>query len=217
MLVVATVSSLAEALAIADWRRRIGTLYQELREDGDPQRAWQRWRDTRDDLWRTHPASPLPAARRRAFSGLRYFPYDPALRVDAVLEAGSRVAASLPTSAPLGTAFVAVAEASFRLDGPRRLTVFWLDDYAGGVLIAFRDHTSGGETYTAGRYLVDTAKGADPGIGERCVLDFNFAYNPSCSYDPVYACPLAPRANWLDVAVRAGELDPAAEQIGPPR
>ena len=52
-------------------------------------------------------------------------------------------------------------------------------------------------------------KGAD--LGEesgRLVLDFNFAYNPSCSYDPSWVCPLAPPANRLPVAVSAGEKNP---------
>ena len=55
----------------------------------------------------------------------------------------------------------------------------------------FADATSGSETYGAGRYLLDTVKGAD--LGEQdglLVLDFNFAYQPSCSYDPRWACPL---------------------------
>ena len=38
------------------------------------------------------------------------------------------------------------------------------------------------------------------------VVDFNYAYNPSCAYDPHWACPLAPRENWLEVAVEAGEM-----------
>ena len=74
------------------------------------------------------------------------------------------------------------------------------------MFLPFRDATSGSETYGAGRYLLDTVKGADLGDdGGRLVLDFNFAYNPSCAYDPRWACPLAPPENRLPVAVRAGE------------
>ena len=40
----------------------------------------------------------------------------------------------------------------------------------------FRDSTSGRSTYGAGRYLLDTVKGADLGMeGDRLVLEFNFA------------------------------------------
>ena len=70
----------------------------------------------------------------------------------------------------------------------------------------FRDATSGDETYGGGRYLLDTVKGSDLGMQDgRLVLDFNFAYNPSCSYDPRWVCPLSPPANRLPVAIEAGE------------
>jgi uncharacterized protein len=74
------------------------------------------------------------------------------------------------------------------------------------VFVPFADATAGDETYGAGRYLLDTVKGADLGTdGGRLVLDFNLAYNPSCSYDPRWSCPLAPPPNRLAVAVRMGE------------
>ena len=65
---------------------------------------------------------------------------------------------------------------------------------------------------SAGRYLLDTIKSADLGAAPdgRTVLDFNFAYNPSCAYSDRYVCPLAPRANRLPAPVRAGEMTPGA-------
>ena len=91
----------------------------------------------------------------------------------------------------------------------RMLDLYWLDAYGGGAFLPFADGTSGLETYAAGRYLLDTVKGADLGSTGNCiVLDFNFAYNPSCAYDPDWVCPLAPPANRLAVAVRAGERRP---------
>jgi uncharacterized protein (DUF1684 family) len=91
--------------------------------------------------------------------------------------------------------------------GPVRLPVLQLHDYAGGIFLPFGDATNGGATYAAGRYLLDTAKGADLGVtgdGE-LVLDFNFAYQPSCAFDPRWACPLAPPESRLPIAVEAGE------------
>ena len=89
---------------------------------------------------------------------------------------------------------------------PQALELYWLEGYGGGLYLPFADATSGDETYGAGRYLLDTIKGADLGLEhDRLVLDFNFAYNPSCAYDPRWVCPLAPPANRLAVAVRAGE------------
>jgi uncharacterized protein (DUF1684 family) len=82
-----------------------------------------------------------------------------------------------------------------------------MSGYAGGIFVPFRDPTSGSATYGAGRYLLDTVKGADLGGTESTlVLDFNFAYNPSCAYDARWAWPLAPPGNRLALAVRVGEL-----------
>jgi len=107
-------------------------------------------------------------------------------------------------------AFVRFAVARFSLgDAPCELELYWLDAYGGGLFVPFADATSATETYGAGRYLLDTVKGADLGEDDgRLVLDFNLAYNPSCSYDPRWACPLATPANRLDVHVRAGERQP---------
>jgi uncharacterized protein (DUF1684 family) len=86
------------------------------------------------------------------------------------------------------------------------LEVYWIDVYGGGVFLPFRDLTSGSDTYGAGRYLLDTVKGADlGGSGDRLIVDFNYAYHPSCAYDEQWSCPLAPPVNRLSVAVRAGE------------
>jgi uncharacterized protein (DUF1684 family) len=92
-----------------------------------------------------------------------------------------------------------------------RLDVWWLAQYGGGIFLPFRDGTAGHDSYGAGRYLLDTAKGADLGpgrgdvVGGTMVLDFNFAYHPSCRYDPRWVCPLAPVGNRLDARVEAGE------------
>jgi hypothetical protein len=87
-----------------------------------------------------------------------------------------------------------------------RLSVFWLNEYSGGLFIPFRDATSGRESYGGGRYLWDSAKGADLGVEEGgMVLDFNYAYHPSCVYDAKWSCPLAPQENWLPVSIEAGE------------
>jgi uncharacterized protein (DUF1684 family) len=92
--------------------------------------------------------------------------------------------------------------------GPRRLSVFWLREYSGGIFLPFRDATNGRETYGGGRYLLDTAKGADlGGVADAgtIVVDFNFAYQPSCAFDPRWSCPLSPPENRLDLEIRAGE------------
>ena len=198
---------LGDALDLLDWRRRVFELYAEVRGTQDPQAGWARWRASRDGLFATHTQSPLPADTRRTFTGLRYFGYDPALRVLADVEAVPADGIDLPGSAGESFAATRVGVARFRLDGRDvSLSLYWLEGYAGGLFLSFRDETSGAETYGAGRYLLDTVKGADLGPEDgRIVLDFNYAYNPSCAYDPEWACPLAPPDNTLSVAIRAGE------------
>ncbi len=203
---MADVDTLDE-LTLLDWKRRVFDLYAQVRADPEPERAWRRWRETRDELFRSHPQSPVPAQRRSSFAGLPYFDYDPAFRVLAAVERAEPVVREIATSGEHPYAFRRFGQARFALaEEERTLDLFWLEGYGGGVFLSFADATSGRETYGACRYLLDTVKGADQGERDgRLVLDFNFAYNPSCSYDARWVCPLAPPENRLDVAVRAGE------------
>jgi hypothetical protein len=209
----------ADRLALADWRRRMVELYGDVRERAatDPESAWHHWRTTRDALYRAHPQSPVPAADRAAFRG-NYWPYDPSLRfeVDVALadpdgtpDASPIAGLSLPMSTGEALEFTKIGEIRipFR-DRPRTLALFWMAGYTGGIFLPFRDATNGAATYGAGRYLLDTAKGADLGgdlTAGRLVLDFNFAFQPSCAFDPRWSCPLAPPESRLDVAIEAGE------------
>jgi uncharacterized protein (DUF1684 family) len=196
-----------EALELLDWKRTIFALYAEVRAGSDPQRAWKHWRDTRDRLFREHPQSAIPEERRESFTGLTYHDYDDAYRVSGELHEAEPQRYDIPTSGEGTMSFSRVAEARFELLGrPHSLEVYWLEAYGGGIFLPFRDATSGSDTYGAGRYLLDTVKGADLGATDAgLALDFNFAYNPSCSYDPRWVCPLAPPPNRLNVPVRAGE------------
>ena len=196
----------ADTLSLLDWKRRVSSLYAAVRAL-QPEAGWELWRETRDELFRSHPQSPLPADRRASFDGLEYWPYDPEARVLAQLEDVEAAPEPVETSGTEPILFRPFARASFELRGERlSLEVAWLAAYGGGVFLSFRDATSGRESYGGGRYLLDTVKGADLGEDEgRLVLDFNFAYNPSCCYDPGWVCPLAPPANRLEVAVGAGE------------
>ena len=196
----------ADTLALLDWKRRVFGLYAAVRTM-PPESGWQAWRETRNELFRSHPQSPLPAGHRASFAGLEYWPYDPEARVLAELEDVEAEPQPLETSGAEQIRFQPFARARFELRGEElALEVAWLAAYGGGAFLSFRDATSGHETYGGGRYLLDTVKGADLGEdGGRLVLDFNFAYNPSCSYDPGWVCPLAPPANRLAVAVEAGE------------
>ena len=185
-------------------------LYAEVRRLRDPAAAWSLWRDTRDTLFASHPQTPLPPGTRASFDGLSYYDYDPGLRVLATVEPAERVRREIVTSGEHPYSFTRFARAAFSLHGQGlSLDLYWLDGYGGGVYLCFADATSGDETYGAGRYLLDTVKGSDLGTEDgRLVLDFNFAYNPSCCYDPRWVCPLAPPGNRLPVAIRGGERYP---------
>jgi uncharacterized protein len=199
-----------DVLTLLDWRRTIFSLYERVRSATEPEEAWREWRSVRDRLFREHPQSPVSAVSRHAFAGCRYYPYDPEARVSAEVVPAEVERREVVTSTGTAYAFSRFAHAVFELGGREcSLELYWLEGYAGGLFLPFGDGTSGITTYPAGRYLLDTVKGADlGGSGDRLVLDFNFAYNPSCAYDPKWVCPLAPTGNWLPVAVEAGEQTP---------
>ena len=193
-------------LDLLDYRRRVNEMYLSVRSlrDRDPREAHRLWRERRDDLFRSHPQSALPENDRAAFRGLPYHDYDPAFAFTAAVRPLARESYDVDTSTGGVIRFVRIGAVDLPIG---TLEVLWLDGYSGGVFLPFRDATSGKTTYGGGRYLLDTAKGADLGSsGDRLVLDFNFAYHPSCVYDPKWTCPLAPLSNRLTAAVEAGEL-----------
>jgi uncharacterized protein (DUF1684 family) len=193
--------TVADTLALLDWKRRVFALYAAVRVM-EPEDGWTLWRETRDELFRSHPQSPRPG-----YAELDYYDYDPEARVLAELEKVEAAPQAIETSGPEPLLFTPFGRALFELRGDQlALELDWLEGYGGGVFLSFRDTTSGRDTYGGGRYLLDTVKGADLGDDNgRLVLDFNFSYNPSCAYDPGWVCPLAPPANRLPVAVEAGE------------
>ena len=196
-------------LDLADWRRRVGDLYRIHGPD-----AVHQFRAGRDQLFATHPQTPIEPDELASFHGLRYFDPDPTFRVQARLEAGDGSELVIDTGGEDGAVrYRRIGKLVFRLTGQDcTLTVLSLVQYAGGLFVPFRDRTSGRETYGGGRYLFDTAKDTDGLVLEitprspDVVIDFNFAYNASCAYSPRWACPLAPPENHLGVEVRAGEL-----------
>jgi len=189
-----------DALELADYREAVARMY--LSPVGLVE-----FRARRDQLFATHPQSPVPPDERAGFAGLRYFPPSDEAVVEVPLRAGSG-AVDIDTGGPDGVVHYETVGVLDTPWGP--LSLWWLAAYGGGLFLAFRDATSGRETYGGGRYLTDTVKGTfGRGVqvlgGDRVRLDLNYAYNPSCAYDDRWACPLAPRENWLPVPIRAGE------------
>ena len=183
------------SLELLDWRRRVADLYAAIRAEADPRTAHAMWRRTRDELFASHPQSPGPGP-------LPVAPYDPRWRAVVRLEPTEPSALAVETGTDGTVRFDRIGV----LHTPwGDLDAWWLRQYGGGLWLPVKDAHP--RTYGGGRYLLDSAKGADLGAtAGGLVLDLNFLYAPSCAHDPAWACPLAPAGNVLDLAVEAGEL-----------
>jgi uncharacterized protein len=208
---------MSDFLDLYEYRTRVAAMYRERKRamlaGEDAGLVCKRFRATRDELFAKHPQSALDEEQRAHFEGLSYFPYNPAMCVIAEIDTDVEPALlTVPKNAEESMTMTRVARLHFSLDGqPSALAMYWLNIYGGGLFLPFRDASSPAESYGGGRYLFDTIKGSDfllpPGASglERIVLDFNYAYNPSCAYNSRWVCPLAPLENRLTVAIRAGE------------
>jgi uncharacterized protein (DUF1684 family) len=159
-----------------------------------------RFRGEKNHVFSHDPSSPLTPEQRRTFKGLAYFDENPGLvihaPVDRAVEPGE---VRMATSAGDEQVYQRYGVVRFSVDDqPAEVTLYASDD-SDELFIPFRDATSGKETYGAGRYLELHAH------GDEVTIDFNYAYNPNCAYDPSWSCPLPPPENWLKVPIRAGE------------
>jgi uncharacterized protein len=202
-------------LDLLDYRRRVSEMYAKIRAlgTGTPE-SFQYFQTERDNLFAHHASSALSPEQKSTFKGLNYAPYDPQFRVVVDVQPLEDVEPYHDDS---------VEEGTFRMrpfgrvdvtlpTGAAQLTLYWIMGYGGGVFLPFRDTTCGHTTYGGGRYLLDTIKGADLGIqGSQLILDFNYAYNPSCTYHYRWVCPLAPMENRLKIAIPVGEQMPSLE------
>lgn len=199
------------SLTLLDYRRRTHALYAAYRDSPADAAGVAAWRDARDVLLHGHPDGALPGTAR-----VPYAPYDDTARHE--LEVDTDVAPAHLDVATDSDGVVAMDRLGvLHVPTVGDLDVWWLAQYGGGVFVPLRDATSGapGGSYGGGRYLLDTAKGADlgsdvdPATGRgTLVVDLNLAYHPSCAYDPRWSCPLAPGGNTVTAAVAAGELLP---------
>jgi uncharacterized protein len=90
---------MSDELELIGWRRTVSELYAAVRAEDDPRRGHTLWRQRRDELFRSHPQSPLPPGDPLRVTGLPYWPYDPALRFELpLLAAEGEMSLSVPTS-----------------------------------------------------------------------------------------------------------------------
>jgi uncharacterized protein len=196
------------ALELADYRRRVVLLH--LTEPRTGREGVEAFREDRDRLFKEHPQSALTDEQRVDFQGLSYFPYDPEAVIRTRLEA-PREQGELEIDTGGEDGVIRYGRVGELATPWGSLTLYWMRGYGGGLFLPLRDGTAGDETYGAGRYLTDTAKGTygrglELDDGGEVVLDLNYAYNPSCAYHSRWACPLAPSENRLEAPIRAGEL-----------
>jgi uncharacterized protein (DUF1684 family) len=208
---------MSDYLDLYEYRIRVAEMYRTRRQatlaGEDAAAVLQRFRETRDELFAKHPQSALDQEQKQKFQGLRYFPYNPAMYVEADIDTDVEpLQLSVAMNAEEAMTMTTVGRLHFTLEGVRvALSLYWLNIYGGGLFLPFRDTTCPGESYGGGRYLFDTIKGSDflpvPGAvgNEHILLDFNYAYNPSCAYNDKWVCPLAPIENRLKVPIPAGE------------
>lgn len=143
----------------------------------------------------------LDSPIRKEFTGLEWFPVEPAYRVTARFTPHPKPK-DVEILNMLGDIerYQSPGVADFELQGQaiRMEPVSDTDD--GGLWFIFRDGTSGKETYPAARFL-RTGAPKDGSV----VVDFNKAYNPPCAFNPYTTCPMPSKENRLKVRIEAGE------------
>jgi uncharacterized protein len=132
------------------------------------------------------------------FSGMKYFPINPAYRVEANFVPDKKMV-QVPNILGETELTESPGVVEFELAGNRyRMRPVYEDDT---LFFVFKDQTSQTETYQAGRML-NTPLPKDGKV----VLDFNQAYNPPCTFTPYATCPLPMKENQLPIRIEAGEL-----------
>jgi len=172
-------------------------------------------RVTRDMEMRSD-RSVIPPRQRDSFRGLQYFAIDTTYRYTVPLDRRPRPDTVLIAESTGGVApQVRVGEVVVPFPPrPDTLEVFRVmeGESRGQLWIPFTDATNGQQTYAMGRYVDLDPVGGTPEAGsaspDSVRVDFNKAYNPTCTYDPTYACPIPPDENALPFPVPAGEQKP---------
>ena len=147
------------------------------------------------------------AKAAKDFTGVDFFPYDPAYRVRAKFTPDpKRTARVFRTSRGTDKEFFHAGDATFTLQGKTVRLPFYADGQQKieDMSAFFTDGLTGLQTYGAGRYVDAEKFGAFP--PKTITIDFNFAYNPNCARSPFFTCPVA--TDTIALAVKAGERDP---------
>jgi uncharacterized protein (DUF1684 family) len=163
--------------------------------------ALTEFRRQKDDFFKHDPQSPLTPEQRKAFTGLKYYPENPALKFVAAIEADEdQPPITMTTSTGSVQEYVKYGRFSFEVNGEPATLQVYQDPNNAYFFLPFVDATAPDETYGAGRYLE-----IEPAAGGKFAIDFNYAYNPYCAYNERWSCPIPPKENRLKVRIEAGE------------
>ncbi|RJQ41265.1 MAG: DUF1684 domain-containing protein [Anaerolineaceae bacterium] len=157
------------------------------------------FRKMKDEFYSSDPQSPLTDSQKQAFTGLHYYPENPALKFTLAIEEHSKKEmVSIQTSKGDVRSYERFGKITFLVEGKSvSLTIYRAEH---GFFLPFVDNQAGKETYPAGRYLE-----IEPLADGKYLVDFNMAYNPYCAYNDRWSCPITPAENRLKVSIRAGE------------
>jgi uncharacterized protein (DUF1684 family) len=162
------------------------------------------FRKERDRFFREDSRSPLKEADRKRFKGLVYCPIDLQYAMIGSVEKypaePKPIYVTLSTNKGVGRKYVKYGRFKFKREGKEYVLQIYRSLASDELFLPFKDKTSGIETYEKGRYLY-----IEEMPGGKVLIDFNRAYNPFCQYNEKYTCPLAPKENWLEIDIRAGE------------
>lgn len=160
------------------------------------------FRMEKDRVFAKSQQSPLTPEQKSQFTGLAYFPDNPTLRFEVeVPEFPEKDKIEVQTSTGSIQTYTRFGRFKFQVDGQDAELTLYRDET--GFFLPFVDSIANKETYGAGRYLEPDRLG-----GSKFIIDFNYAYNPYCAYNPRWSCPLTPSENRLKVPIRAGEKLP---------
>ena len=203
-------------LSLINWRREIFSIYDEVRSEEDGIVAWNIWKDKREKLFKFHPESPTFDPKKQ--SGFNDVPvlysYNQKFSLFSKFEqiSNSEIIQLNTDENSITRLKPFIKTTNLKDFLGIELTVFKIEGYGGGLFLPFTDSgcKSGGAHYEGGRYLIDTVKGADLGElkTDELRLDFNFSYNPSCSYNSKWTCPILKNFNRISILVDAGEKKP---------
>ena len=162
------------------------------------------FREKRDRFFKQDPHSPLKETDRKRFKNLLYYPIDLKYTMVGSIEKyptePKPIYVNLPTNKEREKKYVKYGRFKFKLEGKEYILQIYRPLGEGELFLPFKDKTSETETYRMGRYL-----NIEPMPGGKVLIDFNRAFNPFCQYHEKYTCPFAPKENWLDIEIRAGE------------